>query len=214
MNALLLNRQPVFSIPAILSLICLGCFLLTVSGCEQASDQKVIPESSTTVNQPEVETSVPPASQQVSQTVISDRVEGQQVAVLLEIPHQQVKPGASFPVTVKFDIAPLWEIRSLEAQPENVATQLKLELPDGFETQGDWQTPPTGRSQSADSHPVYSGQVEFQQMILVTKEAQPGEYEISSQVQYQACDEFRCLSPTQKRLHVTILVDRLNSVKE
>ena len=108
---------------------------------------------------------------------------------------------------MKFDIAPLWEIRSLEAQPENVATQLKLELPDGFETQGDWQTPPTGRSQSADSHPVYSGQVEFQQMILVTKEAQPGEYEISSHVQYQACDEFRCLSPTKVTLKLIIRVD-------
>lgn len=214
MNALPLKRHPVSGINATLSLICLGCFLLTVSGCEQSANQSAIQENSTTANQPEVEKPQPPERLQENQSVVSTRVEGQQVSIQLEIPHEQVKPGTSFPVTVKFDIAPLWEIRSLEAQPENVATQLKLELPDGFETQGDWQAPPTGRSQSADSHPVYSGQVEFQQMILVTKEAQPGEYEISSQVQYQACDEFRCLSPTQKRLHVTILVDRLNSVKE
>ncbi|MEQ8636650.1 hypothetical protein [Gimesia maris] len=207
MNALSLKRHPVCGINATLSLICLGCFLLTVSGCEQASEQKVIPESSTTVNQPEVETALPPERQQTNQTVVSDRVEGQQVAVLLEIPHQEVKPGASFPVTLKFDIAPLWEIRALDAQPENVATQLKLELPEGFETQGDWQAPPSGRSQSADSHPVYSGQVEFLQMIQVKQDTQPGEYEISSHVQYQACDEFRCLSPTKVTLKLTIWVD-------
>lgn len=207
MNALSLKRHPVSGINATLSLICLGCFLLTVSGCEQASEQKVIPESSTTVNQPEVETALPPERQQTNQTVVSDRVEGQQVAVLLEIPHQEVKPGASFPVTLKFDIAPLWEIRALDAQPENVATQLKLELPEGFETQGDWQAPPSGRSQSADSHPVYSGQVEFLQMIQVKQDTQPGEYEISSHVQYQACDEFRCLSPTKVTLKLTIRVD-------
>ncbi|MCA9006082.1 MAG: hypothetical protein KDA70_12495 [Planctomycetaceae bacterium] len=206
MNALSLKRHPVSGINATLSLICLSCFLLTFSGCEQASDQKVIPESSTTVNQPEVETPLPQERQQTNQTVVSDRVEGQQVSIQLEIPDQQVKPGARFPVTVKFDIAPLWEIRALEAQPENVATQLKLDLPEGFQTQGDWQAPPAGRSQSADSHPVYSGQVEFQQVILVTKEAQPGEYEISSQVQYQACDEFRCLSPTKQRLQLKLNV--------
>lgn len=207
MNALSLKRHPVSGINATLSLICLGCFLLTVSGCEQASEQKVIPESSTTVNQTEVETALPPERQQTNQTVVSDRVESQQVAVLLEIPHQEVKPGASFPVTLKFDIAPLWEIRALDAQPENVATQLKLELPEGFETQGDWQAPPSGRSQSADSHPVYSGQVEFLQMIQVKQDTQPGEYEISSHVQYQACDEFRCLSPTKVTLKLTIRVD-------
>ena len=207
MNALSLKRHPVSGINATLSLICLGCFLLTVSGCEQASEQKVIPESSTTVNQPEVETALPPERQQTNQTVVSDRVESQQVAVLLEIPHQEVKPGASFPVTLKFDIAPVWEIRAVDAQPENVATQLKLELPEGFETQGDWQAPPSGRSQSADSHPVYSGQVEFLQMIQVKQDTQPGEYEISSHVQYQACDEFRCLSPTKVTLKLTIRVD-------
>ena len=207
MNALSLKRHPVSGINATLSLICLGCFLLTVSGCEQASEQKVIPESSPTVNQPEVETALPPERQQTNQTVVSDRVESQQVAVLLEIPHQEVKPGASFPVTLKFDIAPLWEIRALDAQPENVATQLKLELPEGFETQGDWQAPPSGRSQSVDSHPVYSGQVEFLQMIQVKQDTQPGEYEISSHVQYQACDEFRCLSPTKVTLKLTIRVD-------
>lgn len=207
MNDPPLKRQPVFSINSTLFLLCLGSSLLTASGCEQSSDQTAISENSTTANQPEVETSLPPERQQASQTVVSARVEGRQVSVLLEIPHQQVKPGISFPLRVKFEIAPLWEIRALDAQPANVATQLKLELPEGFQTQGDWQAPPSGRSQSADSHPVYSGQVEFLQMIQVKKDAQPGEYEISSQVQYQACDEFRCLSPTKVKLKLPVKVE-------
>ncbi|QDT92236.1 hypothetical protein [Gimesia algae] len=207
MNDLSFKRQPVFCTRDALTLICVCCCLLTISGCEQASEQKVIPESSTVADQPQKETSLPRASQQVSQTVVSDRVEGQQVSVLLEVPHQRVKPGTSFPLTVKFEIAPLWEIRALDEQPANVATQLKLELSEVFQTQDDWQAPPPGRSLSSDSHPVYSGQVEFKKMIQVSKDAPPGEYKISSQVQYQACDEFRCLSPTKVKLKLTVRIE-------
>ncbi|HAH46990.1 MAG TPA: hypothetical protein DCM07_19480, partial [Planctomycetaceae bacterium] len=161
---------------------------------------------SSTAHQPEVETGFPAESRQETALKAVDRAEGEQVSVLLELPAEEVKPGMSFPLTVKFVIAPLWEIRDLNAQPANVATQIKLELPDGFQQEADWQAPPTGRSLGADSHPVYSGQVEFRQIIQVAPEVTPGEYDVSCQVQYQACDEFRCLSPVQKKLQVTVRV--------
>ncbi|WP_417380738.1 hypothetical protein [Gimesia sp.] len=206
MNDHSLKRQPEFCISAIMFPFFLACCLSAVSGCEQTSAPKAISENSSSENQPEVETSVPPASQQASPAGVSDRSEDQQVSVTLEVPEQTIKAGERFPLTVKFEIAPLWEIRALDAQPVNVVTQLKLALPEGFQTQGDWQAPPSGRSLSADSHPVYSGRVEFQQLIQAREDIKPGEYDISCQVQYQACDEHRCLSPTHKKLQLTVRI--------
>lgn len=206
MNNLSLKQHPTACNRRTLWQLCLYGALLTISGCEQAADRETIPENSTTAPQPEGETDFPAESQQETALKAVDRSEGEQVSVLLELPGQEVKPGMSFPLTVRFKIAPLWEIRDLNAQPANVATQIKLELPDGFQTEADWQAPPTGRSLGADSHPVYSGQVEFRQMIQVNSEVTPGEYEVICQVQYQACDEFRCLSPVQKKLQATVRV--------
>ena len=206
MSNLSLKRFPAACNRRILWQLCLYGALLTVSGCEQAADRETIPENSTTAPQLEGEADFPAESQQETALKAVDRSEGEQVSVLLELPAEEVKPGMSFPLTVRFKIAPLWEIRDLNAQPANVATQIKLELPDGFQQEADWQAPPTGRSLASDSHPVYSGQVEFRQMIQVAPQVTPGEYDVSCQVQYQACDEFRCLSPVQKKLQVTVRV--------
>jgi len=206
MSNLYLKRFPAASNRRTLWQLCLYCTLLTVSGCEQAADRETISENSSTAPQYEVETGFPAESQQETALKAVDRAEGEQVSVLLELPGQEVKPGMSFPLTVKFKMAPLWEIRDLNAQPANIATQIKLELPDGFQQEADWQAPASGRSLASDSHPVYSGQVEFRQMIQVAPEVTPGEYDVTCQVQYQACDEFRCLSPVQKKLQVTVRV--------
>ncbi|QDU51281.1 protein-disulfide reductase DsbD family protein [Gimesia panareensis] len=200
------NTESVFRTCLLPSVLWSACILITVSGCEKSELPEATPEKSADAKLPQEEISPLPSDQQTQQAKNLDRSEGEQVTVILEVPDQPVKAGASFPLTVKFEIAPLWEIRTLDAQPAKVATQLNLDLPDGFQAAGDWQAPPSGRSLSLDSHPVYAGEAEFRQTVQVDAEVKPGEYTLSCQVQYQACDEQRCLSPVQKKLQVTVLV--------
>ncbi|MBN69615.1 MAG: hypothetical protein CME32_10080 [Gimesia sp.] len=189
----------------------LGCSVGLFVGCAEPSSEKQVAEQQapeTNAAAPDHQrapghTSEHPDSEQAKHT---DRSEGEQVSVVLMVPEQPVQPGMQFPLTVKFKIAPLWEIRTIDAQPEKLATQLELKLPDGFQAQGDWQVPPTGRSMSFDSHPVYSGEAVFQRTIEVGKEVPAGPRSVTCQIHYQACDEQRCLSPVQKDLKVTVQV--------
>lgn len=207
MSDLTTNTEPVFCTCPLLFVLWSACFLYTVTGCERSDVAEATPEKSADAKLPQAEIVPPPSDQQTHQTQHSDRSEGEQVTVILQVPDQPVKPGTSFPLTVKFEIAPLWEIRTLDAQPKKVATQLNLDLPDGFRATSDWQAPPSGRSLSLDSHPVYAGEAEFRQTVQVDAGVKPGEYTLSCQVQYQACDEQRCLSPVQKKLQLTLKVE-------
>lgn len=189
----------------------LVCSVGLFVGCAEPSSEKQVAEQQapeTNAAAPDhqrapEDTSEHPDSGQAKHT---DRSEGEQVSVVLTVPEQPVQPGMQFPLTVKFKIAPLWEIRTIDAQPEKLATHLELKLPDGFQAQGDWQVPPTGRSMSFDSHPVYSGEAVFQRAIEVGKDVPAGSRSVTCQIHYQACDEQRCLSPVQKDLKVTVQV--------
>ena len=189
----------------------LVCSVGLFVGCAEPSFEKQVaekqaPETNAAASghqrAPE-DTSEHPDSEQAKHT---DRSEGEQVSVILTVPEQPVQSGMQFPLTVKFKIAPLWEIRTIDAQPEKLATQLELKLPDGFQARGEWQVPPTGRSMSFDSHPVYSGEAVFQRTIEVGKDVPAGPCSVTCQIHYQACDEQRCLSPIQKDLQVTVQV--------
>lgn len=206
MNDLMTKTESGFRTGVFLFLPGLITFLLTIAGCQQPDAPEAVPEKSASERLPTEEKRTPSPGQQEQQTKHSDRSQGEQVSVVMEVPQQPVKPGAHFPVTVKFEIAALWEIRAMDARPEKLATQLKLKLPDGFQSAGEWQAPPAGRSLSLDSHPVYAGEADFRQTIEVAVDVKPGKYDLSCQVQFQACDEQRCLSPVKKTLQVTVLV--------
>ena len=183
----------------------LVCSVGLFVGCAEPSSEKQVAEQQA----PETQAAAPGHTSEHSdseQAKHTDRSEGEQVSVILMVPEQPVQPGMQFPLTVKFKIAPLWEIRTIDAQPEKLATHLELKLPDGFQAQGDWQVPPTGRSMSFDSHPVYSGEAVFQRTIEVGKDVPAGPCSVTCQIHYQACDEQRCLSPVQKDLKVTVQV--------
>ena len=186
--------------------LCLCCLFCMVAGCQQAENPEPSPESSADATLPQEEPRPASESQPEQAHSNSARSEGEQVSVVLEGPEQPVQPGARFPMTVKFEIAALWEIRTLDARPEKLATQLKLKLPEGFQSTGEWQAPEAGRSLSLDSHPVYAGEADFRQTIEVAPAVKPGTYKLSCQVQYQTCDEQRCLSPVKKTLEVLVRV--------
>ncbi len=135
------------------------------------------------------------------------RGESQFVTASLSLNKEQAKVGDTAEVSVELAIAPMWEIRSLDAEPREVATRLDLRLPAGIETAGDWKTPKTVRSLSGDGHRVYTVKAVFTRPLMITDASPAGEKLITCEVHYQACNERQCLQPTKLELITPLIVD-------
>ncbi|QDT43702.1 hypothetical protein Pan241w_38040 [Gimesia alba] len=185
---------------SLLLILYLGLSLL---GCEKPVEQQHDVGSSPSVDL--AQTKITEVERRP--TELTHRVEGKPVSVTLRVPKSHVKPGETIELSVLFEIAPLWEIRTMDAQPADLATRLELDLPAGLQSTGKWLTPEPERSMSLDRHPAYMGKIEVRQKILVEQSAQPGEKRISCSVSYQACDEQRCLKPAAVKLQVSLVVE-------
>lgn len=135
------------------------------------------------------------------------RVDGRPVAATLKLARGRLKPGETVELSVELDVAPLWEIRSLDAEPQSTATRLALDLPRGLRAEGDWRAPQTGRSLSPDGHAAYAGEVVFTRTLVVTEDARAGRHDVKCQVGYQACNEQTCLRPMVVELAATLRVE-------
>lgn len=147
------------------------------------------------------------SSQEIPRPPVEVKVENKPLTATLSLPKKGFRLEEQLELSLKLEIAPLWEIRAMDAQPENVATRLELELPGGVQTVGNWTVPETTISLSPDSHPVFSGESIFRQKIQITDQTSRGEYQIKCLVHYQACDEKRCLKPTQIELTIPVIIE-------
>jgi hypothetical protein len=138
---------------------------------------------------------------------IEHRVDGQVVAATLRLASAQAKPGEAVDLSVKLDVAPLWEIRTLDDEFAGAATKLALDLPAGVESPGEWQAPRPGRSVSGDGHAAYGGEVVFTRRLVVRNGTAGGDYPVRCRVSYQACDARQCLAPAEVELAATLRVE-------
>jgi hypothetical protein len=138
---------------------------------------------------------------------IEQRISGEPVSATLRLAHARVKAGEEVELTVKLKIAPLWEIRTLDAEAGFTATELRLELPDAFEAIGDWTAPPPVRSLMPDVHAAYVDEVVFTRRLRIAEGAPRGKVPIQCRVQYEACNERQCLQPTALELQVLLEVE-------
>ena len=46
---------------------------------------------------------------------------------------------------------------------------------------------------------IHEGEVKFTRKITIPKEAEAGKVEIALEIQYQACDDQRCLAPKKEK---------------
>lgn len=185
----------------------LGLFLLT--GCGTRSDD---PSESSKPNATQEAESLPKPAVSDGATSnpepIKPRSADDPVSVRLVLNKDQIAAGEDLQLTVGFSVAAGFEIQSLDASLPKVPTQLSLQLPEGFEAEGDWNVPATVRSFNPGGDAVYLGEVEFVQRIHVADDLQPGPYQIACRVSYQACDSRRCLRPVEALLSVELRVGR------
>ncbi len=105
-----------------------------------------------------------------------------------------------------FDIDPDFEIQTLMAPPPAIATQLNLQLPEGFTALRDWRGPSAVRSSAADGHPVYIGKAIFTREVHMQDQVKPGPYPLECAVRYQACQGGFCLRPMEHTLAIAVEV--------
>jgi hypothetical protein len=188
-------------------LILLG--VIGVIGCaesprppEQPAKRAAVPEKTEGEGTP-LPTRMANDTSRVSQ---KPRIEDDPVAALLEVPQNDLSPGATFFVTVVLEIGPFYEIHDLHAPPPLIPTQLNLELPKGFQAKGDWSAPKPVRSESPDGHSVYVGKAKFTREIRIPNDAEPGESDVTCTIRYQACNMRHCLAPKEFKLSQAVSV--------
>ncbi|MEM9351576.1 MAG: hypothetical protein AAGA92_01045 [Planctomycetota bacterium] len=116
----------------------------------------------------------------------------------------RVRPGREFEVSVVLDVAPGYEVRKLGAAPPASPTELTLDLPEGFELVGEWESPQTERSMGLDDHPVHTGEAEFTVDVRVADDVLLVDHELFCKVGYQACTAEQCLRPVEHKLRLRV----------
>jgi hypothetical protein len=79
---------------------------------------------------------------------------------------------------------------------------LKLRLPEGIETEGDWSYPESIRG--PDGQMIYEGSVEFRRKLHVTADGARGAIRVTCEFGYQACDPRSCRPPTREELEAKV----------
>jgi hypothetical protein len=128
------------------------------------------------------------------------------VAVQLRAPRLVHLESEEFEVSVVFDVAPPFEIHSLDAAPPAIATGLELELPPGFYQIEEWTAPPTVRSQAPGGQSVHVGESTFARTIRLGDDLESGDHAVGCKVSYQACNARQCLRPVESQLTISVSV--------
>jgi hypothetical protein len=138
---------------------------------------------------------------------VEHRIDGTPVTATLRLARGRARAGETVDVSVELDVAPLWEIHTLDARPNSTATRLELELPEGFLVVGEWQAPEPLASVMPGGHGAYAGEAVFTRQIAVTDGAAAGEHRIKCRLGYQACDGRQCLQPATVELSVPLAIE-------
>lgn len=140
--------------------------------------------------------------------LVAVRVDGKPVSAVLRLPQRTVATGTQFDLTVELQIAPSWEIRTLDDDPaaDAAATRLELTLPPGISAVGEWAAPDAIRSASPDGHAVYIGKATFTRMLAIDASATKGMAAIACRAEFQACDERTCLRPQAVELSAEVVI--------
>jgi hypothetical protein len=135
---------------------------------------------------------------------VEQRINGEPVTAILRLSKESIRRGETVDVSIRLQIAPRWDIRTLNSLPPNSATRLELEFPPGLQAVDEWQAPKPVRSTAADGHAAYEGEVIFTQKVAVNDNAQAGKQDVRCRIGYQACDDQRCLQPAIVELTVPL----------
>ena len=83
-----------------------------------------------------------------------------------------------------------------------IPTSLKLTLPDGLKSTGDWTGPSPERDK--DGVEIYTGAAVFRRALKADAGAAPKRYSIGVELEYQVCNNEMCYPPKKVELQATV----------
>ena len=118
-----------------------------------------------------------------------------------------VRAGETIDVLVNINVDEGWFIYAPTGVNERQGmkeTIISLELPEGFETKNNIQTP---EPQAKGSFQILRGEkIEMLQQVKVGEQVEPGQYTVSGKIQYQVCNKDMCQPPRTEEFTVTLNV--------
>jgi hypothetical protein len=106
-------------------------------------------------------------------------------------------PGQTMILVVKAKTAATWHIYAADRPTDGaIATTLKLKLPEGIATDGEWHYPTPVPNPQGEGW-VYEGDLIFYRTLKTSAGRAPGPIEVSCDFGYQACDPSSCRPPTK-----------------
>jgi DsbC/DsbD-like thiol-disulfide interchange protein len=105
--------------------------------------------------------------------------------------------GGTLTLVVKAEVAPTWHIYAAdETSGSSIPTTLKLTLPSGVTTSGDWTYPTPAPGPTGDGW-IYAGALTFRRTLKVSADAAAGPIDVTCVFGYQACDPSTCRPPAK-----------------
>ena len=192
--------------------VCVVAWIGAAAGCNALSDDAGAsnePEPAVASASAESEAA---AERATADEGVEHRIDGTPVSATLALSRSRAEAGDTIELSVKLEVAALWEIRTLDAHPNSAATRLELQLPGGLEALGEWQAPEPLRSLMPEGHAAYADEAVFTRRIAVTERATVGEQRVKCRVRYQACDQRRCLQPSAIELSVPLHIEHSSTL--
>jgi hypothetical protein len=125
------------------------------------------------------------------------------VRVAVQASAGSVAPGAQFDLLVQARILADFHIYGMDPKVSPfIPTSLKLTLPDGLESTGDWTGPSPERDK--DGVEIYTGAAVFQRALKARAGAVPKKYSIGVELEYQVCNNEMCYPPKKVELQATV----------
>ncbi|MDM3870967.1 protein-disulfide reductase DsbD family protein [Porticoccus sp. W117] len=126
------------------------------------------------------------------------------VSAILE--KSSMASGDTAQVAIKTTVMPNWHIYAYDPTQVFKVTTYSVTLPEGMEEAGEWQLP-SAEPYSADPNIlVYHDELIFQQTLKAGADMAPGNYPVTVNFNYQACDPYICLPPKKKKVVLDIEV--------
>jgi DsbC/DsbD-like thiol-disulfide interchange protein len=123
----------------------------------------------------------------------------------MQVDRSGLRAGESFELLVRLRIAGEHHINPLnEAEKPFIPTTLKLTLPEGIESVGDWTAPEPGKARSGAK--IYTDSVLFRRRLKILENAKQGTLSLKGELEYQACTSELCWPPKTISLLTTIVV--------
>lgn len=130
------------------------------------------------------------------------------VSVGIGLDRSEVANSEQVLLVVRAGMADGWHLYAAEGPTGvGIPTELKLSLPAGVTTVGDWTLPAkeTKASELGDVG-MYHGEVNFSIPLAVSADAPAGPATIQCEFGYQACTDTSCLRPTKMPLSIPLQI--------